>query len=355
VAKIWHYDGTSAVRHEGELIAEAGQFRLRLDDGLSEPVPWDAVTLVGEKDGVSSFGHRARRGWRIGFEGVIPPDIAVRLPKAVKYGSWIDRIGLWPAAGLGVALSAAALYVGIQAPDWLAPLVPQSLERKLGDAMVGDFGGRVCNGLGGQDALNAMVKRVEPGSADLKVRVVNIDMVNAVALPGGNILVFRGLLQEAKSPDELAGVIGHEIGHVRNRDVMQSLLRQMGLSILLGGANSDLGGSINTLVASTYSRAAETNADGYSIRAMQRARVSPLATAQFFARLAEMEKSLGKAKSALGYLSSHPLSETREKAFRDSHAKNAPLSPSLTPQQWRVLVDSCKTDPDVEQDDGFLF
>ncbi len=355
MTKVWHYDGVSGIRYTPELVAEGGQFRLRLDEGLGQPHLWSDLVFAGEKNGSTTFGHRSRRGWRIGFDGPVPADIAHHLPKTEKYGRWIDRIGLWPATGAFVALSALALTVGLRAPDLLAPLVPASFEQKLGDAMVGDFGGRVCNGPGGQEALDALVKRIEPKPDGLKVRVVNIDMVNAVALPGGNIFVFRGLLQESKSPDELAGVIGHEIGHVRNRDVMQALLRQMGLSILLGGANADVGGSINALVASTYSRDAESEADTYSINAMKRGQVSPLDTAGFFARLAELEKKLGNGKSALGYLSSHPLSESREKAFKASAVKGATYVDSITPEQWRALVDSCKNDPDVEEDDGLLF
>jgi beta-barrel assembly-enhancing protease len=354
MTQVWHYDGASGIRHEPELVPEGDQFRLKLDDGLGAPHSWSDLVFAGEKGGTTSYGHKSRRGWRIGFDGDIPAEIAQRLPKPVKYGGWVDRIGLWPASGAFVAVSAIALYVGMQAPDLLAPLVPASFEQKLGDAMVGDFGGRVCNGPGGQAALDAMVKRLEPNPAGLKVRVVNIGMVNAVALPGGNVFVFRGLLQEAKSPDELAGVLGHEIGHVRNRDVMQALLRQMGLSVLLGGANSDVSGSLNALVSSTYSRDAESKADNYSIEAMKRSRVSPLDTAGFFGRLAAMEKSLGKAQAALGYLASHPMSATREKAYKGSITKGATYTPVVDANQWRSLVDSCKNDPNVAEDDGFL-
>jgi beta-barrel assembly-enhancing protease len=352
--QVWHYDGASGIRHEPELIPEDGGFRLRLEDGLGAPHKWSDLVYAGEKAGTTSYGHKDRRGWRIGIDGEIPAEIAHLLPRPVKYGGVIDKIGLWPATGGFVALSAVALFIGVKAPDLLAPLVPASFEQKIGDAMVGDFGGRVCNGTGGQAALDAVVKRLEPDPTGLKVRVVNVNMVNAVALPGGNIFVFRGLLQEAKSPDELAGVLGHEIGHVRNRDVMQALLRQMGLSVLLGGANSDVTGSLNALVSSTYSRDAESKADAYSMRAMARANVSPLDTAGFFARLAEMEKGAGKAQAALGYLASHPMSATREKAYKASLKKGAAYTPVVSPQQWRALVDSCKNDPDVAEDNGFL-
>lgn len=390
MVQVWHYDGASGIRHTPELVAEGAQFRLRLDSGLGEAHAWTDLIYSGEKGGSTTFGHKGRRGWRIGFDGPIPAEIAAKLPPQEKYGRVIDRIGLWPATGAFVLLSAVAVFIGLKTPQILAPLVPPSLEKKLGDAMVGDFGGRVCNGPGGQEALDVLVRRVEPKPDGLKVRVVNIAMVNAVAMPGGNIFIFRGLLQEAKSPDELAGVVAHEIGHVRNRDVMQALLRQMGLSVLLGGANADVGGSINALVASTYSREAEAAADQYAIRAMRSASVSPLDTAGFFARLSDMEEQMegkvtpktggdaAKAKTEKGatekgatekgkvekkrerpslmdYLASHPASDSREKMFRASAVPGKAYTPVVTAEQWRAIVDSCKNDPDVEQDDGFLF
>ena len=355
MARVWHYDGASGVRLQPDLLPEGDGFRLALPEGAGDFHAWADLTQMGDKQGERTFGLKGRRGWRIGFEGEVPADIDSHLPRAKTYGGVIDRIGLWPASGAFVALSAAALFIAVKTPDWLAPLVPASLEQKLGDAMVGDFGGRVCNGPGGQDALDALVARIEPNRQGLKVRVVNIAMSNAVALPGGNIFVFRGLLQEAKSPDELAGVIGHEIGHVRNRDVMQALLRQMGLSVLMGGMNGNVGGGVNALVSSTYSRGAEAKADGYAIRALRRANVSPEDTAGFFARLAKAEKLLGKGKAALGYLSSHPLSDSREKDFRASMNKAITYTPVISAEQWRDLIDSCANDPDVEKNDGLLF
>jgi predicted Zn-dependent protease len=228
-----------------------------------------------------------------------------------------------------------------------------SWEQKMGDAMIGDLGGRICDGAEGQRALDALVQRIDPEADKLRVRIVNVDMVNAAALPGGQIVIFRGLLQEAKNPDELAGVLGHEIGHVRNRDVMQALLRQMGLSLLLGGVGGDVGGALNSAISASYSRAAESRADGYAINLMRTANVSPLPTAGFFDRLAADERKLGKGAIAMSYMSSHPLSDERRKIFLASARKGAAYSPAVTPQQWRAIVDACANDPDVKEGDLF--
>jgi beta-barrel assembly-enhancing protease len=353
---VWHYDGTSAIRHESELIPESGGFRLSHDATLSELYAWSDLQFGEVRDADTIYLLRGRRGWRIGFIGRPPSDIASLLPQTQRYGRWIDRIGLWPATGAFVALSAVVVLIVVKSPDVIAPLIPMSWERHLGDAMIGDFGGRLCHGPGSDAALAALSRRIDPMGEPLDIQIANIDMVNAVALPGGNIIIFRGLLQEAKSPDELAGVLGHEIGHVRNRDVMQSMLRQLGLSVVLGGASSDATGYLNTVVSMTYSRDAEARADAYSIKLMKASHVSPEDTAAFFARLAQAEKGVGKeAKAALGYLSSHPMSESREKAFKASIVKGETYSPVIAPDQWRAIIDSCAKDTKVKKDDGGLF
>ena len=74
--------------------------------------------------------------------------------------------------------------------------------------MVGDFGGRFCDTPKGRAALAKLTKSLDGNPKELQVEVANIDMLNAVALPGGKVVLFQGLLDQAKSPDEVAGVLG---------------------------------------------------------------------------------------------------------------------------------------------------
>lgn len=349
----WHYDGRTATRHEVGIVAEDDGLRLTFADGQTELAPWDAFVWLDKRHGASVFGRRDVDGWRIGIPLPMTDLLARRLPSQSRYGGLIDRFGIWPAVAGFAALSAAVVLLIWKAPDALAPLIPMSWEQKLGDAMIGDLGGRFCETRDGQQALDALVQRIDPKGEKLRVRIVNVDMVNAAALPGGQIVIFRGLLQEAKTPDELAGVLGHEIGHVRNRDVMQALLRQMGLSFVLGGVGGDVGGALNSLLSASYSRAAESRADDYAIGLMQRSNVSPVATAQFFERMSADEKKLGQGAVAVSYLSSHPMSDARRKTFLNSARKRAAYTPAVTPQQWRAIVDACAKDPDVKEGDLF--
>ncbi|RJF93588.1 peptidase [Sphingomonas cavernae] len=351
---LWHYDGESGLRRTPRLIADDAGFTLVDERGSDGPIGWDALVARGTSGGEAVYGLKERPGWRLGLGGAIPEEIARRLPQPERYGGFIDRIGLVRASAIFLAIAATVVFAVMSAPRWIAPHVPPSFEKKLGDAIVGDFGGRFCNGPGGQAALDALTRQLNPKRLPLEVRVAKVPMVNAVALPGGKIVIFDQLLKEANSADEVAGVLGHEIGHVQNRDVMQALLRQAGLSVILGGMSGDAGGYFNALLSATYSREAERAADDASIAAMKRAQISPAATAGFFARLGVMEKKLGQASVALNYLSSHPLSGDRERLFADSAARNAQYRPALTRDQWEALVDICSNDPDVKDDMGWL-
>jgi predicted Zn-dependent protease len=179
-----------------------------------------------------------------------------------------------------------------------------------------------------------------------------------VALPGGNVILFDGLLKQARSPDEVAGVLAHEIGHVRQKHVMQALLRQMGLAVVLGGVDGNSGAVVNNMLAMSYSRNAEAEADAHSMKVLGNANISPIGTASFFDRLSALDGSAGVAKDNIGitgYLSSHPLSASRKDAFEKSIVKGKNYTPALTPTEWTELKTMCAQDRKVKSGLGFDF
>lgn len=343
---VGHYDGVSGVRRRPALVADGAGFRL-VEPGRSDG-PFAFADLVGHGSigGHAQFGLKGRPGWRIDIAEPVPVALAARLPGAVRYGGWFDRLGLWPAA-IACAAVAALVIVGLsRAPRVAARLIPASVERQIGAAMVGDFGNRTCAAPAGKAALDRLVARMGGDAATADIRVVNVDMVNAVTLPGGHVLLFEGLVKRAASPDEVAGVLAHELGHVANRDVLASLIRQLGLSVVLGGLGGDVGGWVNALLAAGYSREAEGAADGYAIAMLRDARISPVGIAGFFGRLAKLEIRTRGARALLGYVSTHPLSGERERRFAASGAAMS-ATPALSPAEWRALRAICDDDPTV--------
>ena len=343
-ASAWHYDGRTALRRQVRLVADGDGFRLDEDGQAGEHYDFAQLTPADGDGDPRSFGLQGRPGWRIGFTDAPPAAIAERLPRPHRYGGWVDRFGLWQAAAGFAVLAAIAMVLVLRTPALVARMVPASVERQLGEVMIGDFGRKGCVAPAGAAALAKLANRIDPHDPTLDVHVVKLPMVNAVTLPGGRIVIFDGLLQAARSPDEVAGVIGHEIGHVRGRDVMESLLRQLGLSVLLGGMEGHVGGYTNALLATAYSRGAEARADGYAIQLLADAGVSPQPTADFFARLAR--RSDGQERM-FAYLANHPLSADRAARFRRSATAGARYTPALTAQEWAALRNICAGETDT--------
>ncbi len=350
----WFYDGTSATRHHPAITWTAQGFTLRWDGGESGPYDWRDLEPIDGSGGRSVYGLRGRPGWRLGFNGAPPHDFAIHLPLPARYGRWIDRVGLWKAFALFALIAAGIVYLALRLPAWIAPHVPRSWEQKMGDAMVGDFGGRLCETPASRAAIEKLQRDLGSDVPIRRIGIANIDMVNAVALPGGHIMLFDKLIQEAKSPDELAGVLAHEIGHVRNRDTITAMVRQLGLSIILGGFSGDVGGALNGVLSLSYGRDAERSADLYSIAALRSANISPLPTAAFFGRLGG-GKAGEKIERSTSWMASHPISAERRTMFEQAVRKAQAYRPSLTPAEWAAIRGACKQDKDVAPVSRFGF
>src|SRR5690606_21231902 len=97
----------------------------------------------------------------------------------------------------------------------------------------------------------------------LDVRVVKSDIPNAFALPGGQVFFFSALLDQAQTPDEFAGVLAHEVGHVAHRHGMEQLISTAGTGALIGFILGDMTGiSVAaglgaTIIDARFSRDAE--------------------------------------------------------------------------------------------------
>jgi beta-barrel assembly-enhancing protease len=349
---VWHYDGETARLYIAQVRPLERGFQLVVDGVAGETIAWDRLDPRGKRNGAAVFGLKDVPGWQIGFDGGVPAELAHHLPKPLKYGRGIDRFGIVPALAVFAAISASVVALVLRLPDWIAPNIPISFEKRLGEAMLGDLSKNFCRGNEGEAALAALVRRVDPQGDITDVHVVRFPAINAITLPGGTILIFDGLLRSAASPDEVAGVLGHEIGHVHNRDVMHALVRQAGLSVILGGLSGNIGGNMESLLSASFSREAETAADGHSITAMARANIDPRDTAAFFKRLSRGSEGRGLS---VAFLASHPAPRERAERFQKSAAKTVGYAPALTQEQWDALADLCHNDPNQGRRPPFGF
>jgi beta-barrel assembly-enhancing protease len=165
---------------------------------------------------------------------------------------------------------------------------------------------------------------------NLKVFILPTKQINALALPGGNIIVFEGLLKIAGSPEEIAGVLAHEAQHIflkhSTRGILQNLASGMLLFLVRGDANAvmesvvGIAGQLNTL---EFSRKMETEADIKGIELMLEAKINPNGMLSIFKKLLKEELKLEEnkknssisknAKEVFSYLSTHPSAKIRIK------------------------------------------
>ena len=139
-------------------------------------------------------------------------------------------------------------------------------------------------------------------------------MINAATLPGGFIVVYSGLIKLTNNPEELSSVLAHEMGHVKNRDSYNSLLREFGFAIILtvvsGGNPNAIEKIIRSLISNKFSRDIEKRADEFGCDLLIKSRINPVHLADMFKRFREKEKNIGNQK-LFEYMNNHPDTESR--------------------------------------------
>lgn len=171
----------------------------------------------------------------------------------------------------------------------------------------------------------SMAKGTSRADLDWHFSVVNSPQVNAFALPGGFIYVNRGVIEQADREDELAGIMGHEIGHVvRRHSVEQLQKRERGdvalvLLCTLTHVCRTLGGRVAidvgaNVVAARYSQHDEAEADSEGVVNTLRAGIDPEGLPSFFQKLLELQRRQPTEVEA--FFSTHPTDASRVAATR---------------------------------------
>ncbi|HKU05221.1 MAG TPA: M48 family metallopeptidase [Bradyrhizobium sp.] len=349
---VVYFDGTSSRRHVATL-AFADALEISVDGEARAKWPFADIRRADSAPGTlrvscQSAPPLARLEIR---DPAIAAELTSRAADLDEHhhdGRGVTRIVGWSLAAV-VSIVLVVLYGVPLAADRLAPLVPESFERRFGDVAEKQvklvFGEKVCNASpAGQAAFEKLVTTLRSAAGlDTSVQsaVVSSEIPNALALPGGKIIVFDSLIAKANNPDEIAGVIAHELGHLKHRDNMRGLIYNGGTSFLIGLLFGDITGSSaiifasRTLVTSSHSREQETAADTFSIEMMQKLGRPPKAMGELMLRVTGKEGGKG-----LSIISTHPLTEDRlaRMSKEDQSEKGAPL---LTDAEWQALKGIC--------------
>ncbi|GAA4009458.1 hypothetical protein GCM10022280_02890 [Sphingomonas swuensis] len=336
------YDGTTATPHPVSVRADGDALLIETASGYGQSVPLGQLSRDGEgRDW--RFARLDQPGWRLRFAEAPPAELAAHLPGPARYGHWVDRLGLGKAALAFGLVAAGVVAVGYAAPAALAPIVPDRWEENVGDVMIGDFGERRCQAPAGNAALAALAERVEPGatrgSAGVDLAAIDLDLVNAAALPGRHVVFTDGILDKVTNADALAGVMAHELAHVRRRHVTEALLRELGIGALIQLFSGSIGTNAQQLLSLSYTRSNEAEADRDAVAALRRAGIDPRPTADFFRRLDPPGKA--RIDARIEWLESHPGSEGRARLFAASYDPRRTYRPALDPAATWALLNLC--------------
>lgn len=352
-------DGRTAARHD--VVVELTPDALILRDAGDREIarwPYDELRLVDAEP--AGGGLRLKRGDE-GIERlavgapevvsrirVLAPNLEAREARSPN----VFRILLY--GSLGVAACAALVWIALPfAAGWTARQIPVAWEEALGErvwqqmrrllAAAEQDGMRQCAAPEGGAALARLVERLAREAQApyrFRVTVIDIETANALALPGGRIVLFRGLIDSARQADEVAGVLAHEMAHIVRRHGTQALVRHMGLRALFGLVLGDvwagpLGGMSETLLQLSYSREAEAEADRVGLALLSAARIRADGLAAFFERLAREGADL---PPGLRFLATHPSHESRAELFAAARGGG----PAMSADDWAALRAICK-------------
>lgn len=252
---------------------------------------------------------------------------------------------------LAVGLPVIAILLWPMLPQSLADFMTPKREAALGQALLMQLPHVIepasppalCIGEDGIAALGLLTQRLDPASLDtsLILSVLDHPAADALLLPGGHVLIFRGLLRAARTPEELAGILAHAIGHAVDRDPIRVALDEASLVTTARMLFGNIAGNALTretahlLLGSQFSAGAEAQADATGFEILAAAGLSSMTKAGFAERLSRREPPSP-------YSARHPwtLRRARAAAVADTIG-DAPFTPALRDRDWIALGNIC--------------
>lgn len=206
----------------------------------------------------------------------------------------------------------------------LASRVSIETEEKFGDAVYDALSPQQQEDGKSSIMLNDFFSAMKVRTAyNVRITVIKGETVNAFALPGGRIVVYRGLLEKMQSYPELAALLSHEFTHVNNKHSTKSIFRRLGSKIFLGMLFGKIGSVTSVLVdhadnlkSLTYSRRLEKEADVEGLALLNERKIDSKGFIDLFNHL----KESAPAGSIPEFLASHPDIDNRIAYIREASA-----------------------------------
>ncbi len=261
-----------------------------------------------------------------------------------------------PVGAVALALTALIYGFDLSPTKTVARMMPEAARERLGRNVLASLpisqsDKRVCDEPAGRAAVDALARRLMPDVKDpaKKLLVLNWPLVNAFAVPGGQVILTRGIIEKASGPDEIAGVLAHEIGHGIELHPEAGLVRAVGfwalVQMVFTGTPGALGNIGSNLVQLAHNRGFEREADAIAIKMLRDAKISPKAFANFFRRMEGNRPSKqDTSRQPFGLpndmFDTHPSSPERIRIIEGQPAYAA--TPALTAEQWQAMRTICR-------------
>ncbi len=253
--------------------------------------------------------------------------------------------------GTVLAVSLGAFFVSIPLlAGPLSRLVPASVETKVGQQMLDEMAknGKFCRSEAGLAALDGLVDRLAAttdGTYAFKVYVADDEVLNAFAAPGGHIVIYRSIIEEAERPEEVAGVLAHEMAHVTEGHPRRGMVKALGYGVfrLITPGEDNIGAElVKSALVNRYSREDELQADRTGVEMLNAAGIDSRGLTAFFDRLAAKGEEV---PGALQFLSTHPSGDKRKAELEDLIREGAA---AMSDDEWAALRKTCEDTGDPQ-------
>ena len=217
----------------------------------------------------------------------------------------------------------------------IADQVPSSWEKEAGDKLFSTLSLQykfIKNDSLEKEFLKVaqpLLKQIEKDGFKIDLYFVKDASINAFALPGGKVVIQTGLIENAKSWEEVMGVVSHELSHVTRRHHIRGIINNLGIFTILSAAFGDVSALAGTflnmggeLASLSNSRDFENEADETGWKYLVQAKINPKGLITFFETLSKEEKA-NEIKSKvdetidLSFLSTHPNTKDRISALKE--------------------------------------
>jgi Zn-dependent protease with chaperone function len=354
--------------HPANVEVTTERFVFELDDGRQFGIPLEevrlsrggfdklAIVVEGTAEAGEALHAQIREEGFLHFllaEG--PAIIRASASSLQGEGNQTRRINFLAGWVFAIALVAFLLvlwfgfsYLSRQAVEF----VPVSVESSLGELTAHALTGNKKAITSGPvfDAVNLVWNRlmaVIPGSPyQYRLYIIESGTVNALAAPGGHVIVYTGLLGSLESAEELAGILAHEVTHVEKRHGVRRLLKSAGVSAILGVVFGDMGslgelfrGFGADLLNLSYSRKDEKEADLGAVSILREAGIDPRKFPDFFVRFSGKSGNFSKA---LSIISTHPHGSERDNYLQAAYSRFSKAKFEPLPVDWPKLIAEMK-------------